>query len=88
MRPPFTEIRILRPDITGRLDDNYGGPRMADSFGAIHPHSLSAGPKHGTADAQFMYGNIGFFVSAAEGIYGSASTVQPASLRMMPIIRT
>lgn len=60
---------------------------MTETLGAIYPYAVSEGPKSGTADTKFMYGDFGFVASNAEGIYGNASTVQPASLRLMTIIK-
>lgn len=61
---------------------------MTDTLGAIYTSSVAKGPYSGAVAPQFMFGDLLFAASNAEGIYGKASTVQPAALRLMAIIRT
>ena len=72
------------------MNDLYGGPRMVDQHGsgALGSPNLAYGPYSATGGSQFMYGDITFSASKSDSVYGNASTVQPAVLCLMPLIKT
>lgn len=76
------------PDITGQVNDNYGGPDMKLHLGALS-NTVTQGPHSGThPNDLFYFGILSFQANLSNATYGASSTVQPASLRLMPIIRT
>ena len=80
--------KLRQPDITGQVNDNYGGPDMKLHLGALS-NTVTQGPHSGThPNDLFYFGILSFQAKLSNATYGASSTVQPASLRLMPIIRT
>lgn len=79
--------KLRQPDITGQVNDNYGGPDMKLHLGALS-NTVTQGPHSGThPNDLFYFGILSFQAKLSNATYGASSTVQPASLRLMPIIR-
>ena len=78
------------PNITGeitRTTKNYGGPMRAHECAASGAIKLT-GPFAGlrSEDSQLGY-SFSFDANRANGLYGDSSSVQPASLRVLPAIK-
>ena len=69
------------PNITGIV---HGGWSEGSASGAFFRSAMAANQEGGNA----AQGDFGFDASRSSSMYGGSGTVQPASLRLMPCIRT
>lgn len=76
---------MLGPNITGSFGAAIGGNVETDSTGPFWSKSIVGGRSGWSGDGGTIYG---FDVSRSDGTYGKASTVQPASLQLMPCIKS
>jgi hypothetical protein len=82
------------PNITGRF--NRDGRQNGPTYGIITKENLSTGPFYASDDVgrgcagseAIMAGDLMFDASRSSSFFGLSTTVQPASLRLLPCIKT
>ena len=84
MRCHPAQVYFLRPNITGSFGAADGGTDN-DLTGPFWRKSNAEGRTSWGWDGGSVFG---FDVSRSVGTYGKASTVQPASLQLMPCIKS
>lgn len=75
------------PDITGNLTDVAGGATMSFNGRALTGDVTDNPAVFGTS-GKGRFASITLQAKRSSDAYGNSATVQPASLRLMPIIRT
>ena len=75
------------PDITGNLTDVAGGASMSFNGRALTGDITDNPAVFGTT-GKGRFAGITLQAKRSSNAYGNSATVQPASLRLMPIIRT
>ena len=74
------------PDITG-FQHTWGWIANSSCSGALYPGGNVGHPQQGVESSDTTYDTIFLAASRANGIHGKSDTVQPSSLRLMPIIK-
>lgn len=74
------------PDIIGNLTDVAGGASMKFNGGALHGDVTDNKAVFG-ASGNGRFAGVSFQAKRCSDAYGNSATVQPASLRLMPIIK-
>ena len=72
------------PNITGKFGASKGGDNQAFAEGAFY---IDVRNKFGAEGSQNSGLHYGFQASRATGLFGGSTTVQPASVRLMPCIK-
>lgn len=85
-----TSVPAGLPNITGTTVDGFvmgyiDGSRTATGTGAITVNTVDRTTSYGTGPA--TRSTVGIDASRSNSIYGRSSTVQPAAIRLIPIIR-
>lgn len=85
-----TSVSAGLPNITGTTVDGFvmgyiDGSKTATGTGAITVNTVDRTSSYGTGPA--TRSTVGIDASRSNSIYGRSSTVQPAAIRLIPIIR-
>ena len=78
--------KLRQPDITGNLTDVAGGASMSFNGRALTGDITDNPAVFGTT-GKGRFAGITLQAKRSSNAYGNSATVQPASLRLMPIIR-
>lgn len=78
--------KLRQPDIIGNLTDVAGGASMKFNAGALHGDVSENNEVFGTS-GEGRFAGVSFQAKRCSDAYGNSATVQPASLRLMPIIK-
>ena len=77
--------RDVGPNITGKFGASKGGDNQAFSEGAFY---IDVRNKFGAEGSQNSGLHYGFDASRSSDLFSRSTTVQPSSLRFMPLIKT
>ena len=75
---------MFGPNITGKFGASKGGDNQAFAEGAFY---IDVRNKFGAEGSQNSGLHYGFKASRASDLFGNATTVQPASVRLLPCIK-